>query len=170
MANRVPLNVFIVGDSVYYNDSRYVFFQLYQANPFLEIGNHSFSHAYKHYHFYDEHPAGVVKDFDLNDDTLCLQTKTARLPGRNTWRINGRKKTDLPDDSTAADMLSEKNFHIFGRDLEWRCNDDSCHSIQNANILMQKIEGMVQKNNSFIPGNIIILCHEAMFLTADNRI
>ncbi|WAC07930.1 MAG: polysaccharide deacetylase family protein [Thermodesulfobacteriota bacterium] len=42
----IKVNVFIVGKNVLSNARMKRFYGLYQNNPFIEIGNHSFSHAH----------------------------------------------------------------------------------------------------------------------------
>ncbi|MEP6746186.1 MAG: hypothetical protein ABJB86_00595 [Bacteroidota bacterium] len=170
MADSALFNLFVIGDSVRKNESRKMFFQLYQLNHFIEIGNHSFSHANKHYHDYYMHPTAVVNDFLLNEYTLGLQNKIARLPGRNTWRIDGRERTDLGDDSTAANLLLLRGYRIFGWDVEWHWPTDSSHSIKTAHEMIQQIEHIVLKKNSFAPGHIVVLCHESMFIDSASRV
>lgn len=64
----------------------------YNVNPQVEIANHSFSHASGHYRKYYRNGQEVDADIVFNQDLLGLQHKIARLPGRNTWRIDGLRK------------------------------------------------------------------------------
>jgi hypothetical protein len=164
------INIFVIGARVYKNDSLHTLFNLYQTNPFIETGNHSFLHANGHYHNYYSHPQEVISDFILNADTLSLKNKIARLPGRNTWRLNGRKRTDLPDDSTAADILVAQGYRVFGWDIEWHCHTDSNHHILPAAVFMNHLQNIIRTKRSFTPGHIVILCHESMFTDSSNRL
>ena len=170
MADSVPVTMFVIGGNVFKNEGNNILYQLYQLNPFIETGNHSFSHANKHYHAYYDQPGEVVKDFHINADTLGLSSKIARLPGRNTWRINGKKRTDLTDDSTAADILSSEGYRIFGWDIEWKCSKDSVQMIQSAATVANEIKKMADSRKAFTAGHIIILCHEYMFTNESDRI
>jgi len=170
LADSIPLTMFVIGSNVFMNRGNSILYQLYQLNPLIETGNHSFSHANKHYHAYYDQPEEVVKDFHINADTLGLSSKIARLPGRNTWRINGKKRTDFTDDSTAADILSSEGYRIFGWDIEWKYNRDSVQIIQSAATVAENIKKMARSGNAFTAGHIIILCHEYMFTNDSNRI
>ena len=52
-----------------------------------------------------------LKDFIKNMDTLKLDNKIARLPGRNMWRINERSRNDVDSGTQAADLLSKVFRH-----------------------------------------------------------
>ncbi len=169
LSHEIPVTAFIIGDSIVKNNSSRIFYELYLSNPFIEIGNHSFSHAGKHYHHYYENPPGVVRDFQVNKDTLQLQTMIARLPGRNTWRVNRKARTDLSDASISADTLATLGYRIFGWDIEWHCATDAQSKIDSATVLISKIEHMARNKDSFIPGNIVILSHESMFTNAESQ-
>lgn len=166
---KTPVTVFIIGNRVYGSEAGNILFQLYQLNPYIEVGNHSFWHAHSHYREYYSSPADVINDFRLNADTLDLHNYIARLPGRNTWRINGRAKTDLPDDSSAADTLAADGYRIFGWDLEWRFRKDSNQLVQPATSIIKRLKLIAQSKNSFTPGHIVLLCHEWMFTDSVNK-
>jgi hypothetical protein len=95
---------------------------LYKENEYIEVGNHSYSHANNHYQQYYSHPEGVLLDFKRSMDTLRLTDKIGRLPGRNMWRIGGRSKNDISSGIEAADLLHQHGFSLFGWDLEWMHN------------------------------------------------
>jgi hypothetical protein len=59
--------------------------KLNKENEFIGVGNHSYSHANNHYKLYYSTPKGVLNDFIRNKDTLALDNKIGRLPGRNMW-------------------------------------------------------------------------------------
>ena len=167
VADSVYLTMFVIGDSVFQNKGNSIFYELYRLNPFVEIGNHSYSHANGRYQQYYQNSPNVIEDFCRNADTLHIPHKIARMPGRNTWRINGRQRTDLADDTASADGLALKGYRVFGWDIEWKYKKDS---IQSADTLMAAIDKMNSRKNSFTPGNIVILCHESMFMKPANRI
>ena len=165
----VPITVFLIGNRIFQRSDWRDCFDLYQQNHFIEIGNHSFSHAGNRYRQYYSNAEQVVKDFHLNEDTLNLQAKSVRLPGRNTWRIDGKKRTDLKDDSAAANKLAGEGYRIFGWDLEWHCAADSSGSILSADSLLQQIESIVRSRRLFKPHNLVLLCHESMFESDKGR-
>ena len=145
MTDSVYLTMFVIGDSVFKNTSHRIFFNLYRLNPFIETGNHSFSHANGHYQQYYKNAQMVLADFIMNADSLHLNNKIARLPGRNTWRINGKARTDLTDADSAADGLRLQGYSTVGWDIEWKMNLDSSHSIEDAGEVINKIDRMARK-------------------------
>jgi peptidoglycan/xylan/chitin deacetylase (PgdA/CDA1 family) len=165
----VPINVFVVGEKVFANDTMKRLFQSYFNNPFVEIGNHSFTHAHKKYQEYYKDIERVIEDFKVNADSLHLTEKIARLPGRNTWRIDNKSRTDLPDANAAADSLAAAGYSIFGWDLEWRYCSDSCLEVQTAESMVKEIENSFRNRKTFTPGNIIILAHDPMFGSSYNK-
>jgi peptidoglycan/xylan/chitin deacetylase (PgdA/CDA1 family) len=165
----IRINVFIIGRNVFMDAGRKQFFESYKTNPLIEIGNHSFTHANKHYRLYYKDPGQVIKDFELNADTLDLITKIARLPGRNIWRINGCSRSDPSDGNAVADSLATKGYSVFGWDLEWRYYPDSSDNVQTADSMVKMAEKAAREKRTFIPGNIVILCHDPMFRNTFNR-
>ncbi len=169
MKDSIPINLFIIGKNVFASDSMTRLFNSYFNNPFIIIGNHSFSHANKKYQQYYDSPENVVQDFKLNNDTLRLTKKIARLPGRNAWRIKDKSRTDLPDAIAAADSLAAIGYSIFGWDLEWRYCSDSCLEVQTAELMVKEVEEFFGNKKTFTVDNIIILAHDPMFGSIYNR-
>jgi len=170
MSDSINVNVFLIGHRVFESEENARRFDLYQNNPFVEIGNHSFSHANNHhYHLYYSNPSLVFHDFLGNKDTLALSRMIARLPGRNCWRINGRKRDDLEDCSAAADSLSHYGYKVFGWDVEWHY-DAAGKVVEDANNMFNIVTRLAEKNKSFTAGNIVILCHDPMLEDSSNRI
>ena len=155
---RIPLNIFIIGQNVYQCKEFKQSFELYRLNSFIETGNHSFNHASNHFQQYYLSPDSVNADFKRNEDSLHFPFMIARLPGRNTWRIDGRKRSDLKDAADAADSLAASGYRVFGWDLEWRYLSDTA---------MLQLERWATKNQSFTRGHLVILCHEWMFDTPE---
>lgn len=167
LTDSVKINVFIIGKYALKDDSAARLLALYRHNPFIEIGNHSFTHADRHYRSYYRRPDEVMTDFRLNNDTLGLDNKIARLPGRNCWRIRGRNRDDLEDGKAAADSLAVYGYRVFGWDIEWHY-DSSGNAVETAAQMLQKIERMINRKSSFTAGHIVILCHDPMLANAGN--
>ena len=165
----IPVSVFVVGEKVFANDTMKRLFQSYFDNSFIEIGNYSFTHANKKYLQYYKNSQRVVSDFVLNTDTLHLVKKIVRLPGRNTWRINNKGRTDLPDANAVADSLAAKGYSIFGWDLEWRYRSGSCREVQTSEYLLKEIESLLSNKKAFFNNNIIILAHDPTFRCVYNQ-
>src|SRR5574338_1111680 len=61
----IPVNLFVVGEKVFANDTMTKLFHSYFNNPFIEIGNHSFTHAIKKYQQYYKNTENVIADFKM---------------------------------------------------------------------------------------------------------
>ncbi|MFI5153982.1 MAG: polysaccharide deacetylase family protein [Chitinophagales bacterium] len=161
ITDSIPINVFLIGKYVFKTDSNWRLFQIYRQNPFVEIGNHSYTHANNHYHDYYEKPDQVKRDFLMNYDTLGLKNKIARLPGRNCWQINGRSRSDIEDGKAAADSLAVSGYKVFGWDIEWRYNAAG-RLVETASEMFAMVQNMAERKKSFTADNIVILCHDPM--------
>jgi hypothetical protein len=84
---KINVNVFVVGEHVLSDTQMKNYYKLYENNPYIEIGNHSFTHAHDHYKRFYLKPSAVVADFQKCQTDLQIPTDYARLPGRNQWRI-----------------------------------------------------------------------------------
>ncbi len=169
MSDSIDINVFLIGKFVFKTDSNWRLFQLYQQNPFVEIGNHSYTHANNRYYEYYQRPDEVKRDFLMNYDTLRLRNKIARLPGRNCWQINGRSRSDLEDGKAIADTLAVNGYRVFGWDIEWRYNAAG-RLVETASELFDIVENMANRKKSFTAGNIVILCHDPMLADPHNEL
>ena len=169
VSDSIKINVFIIGHYVFRDSLTRTLFKAYRTNPFIEIGNHSFTHANKHYHSYYQDPQKVKCDFILNQDTLHLTNNLARLPGRNCWRIAGRSRNDIEDAVAAADTLYKIGYQVFGWDLEWRA-DSSGHFIESVDQMIEKISERSLSRSTFTSGNIVLLCHDHLMADTSNEI
>jgi len=102
---KAKVNVFVVGLNTQYSKRLQGYLHLYETNSWVEIGNHSFSHAHDDYCAYYNNPDTVFQHFLKNEKTLHLANKLARLPGRNMWRLKDRRVDDVKSGSMAADTF-----------------------------------------------------------------
>ena len=153
----IPVNVFVVGQKVFAGKEARQIFNTHKGSPLIEVDNHSYSHAKDRFRLYYENPWKVVDDIVLNEDTLHLANKIARLPGRNVWRVGERRRIDLADAAPAADSLARSGYTVFGWDLEWRY-DSSGHRFYPAEQMVKQ----VRHARAFSPGHVVILCHDPM--------
>ena len=64
-------------------------------------------------------PDSVVADFRRCADSLKLTANIVRTPGRNIWRTDSLKITDIRMSEPAADSLFNKGYKVLGWDVEW---------------------------------------------------
>jgi peptidoglycan/xylan/chitin deacetylase (PgdA/CDA1 family) len=163
---KVKITVLVVGHLALAIPRLKSYLQLYETNPWIEVGNHSFSHAHDDYRAYYANPKGVVQDFQKNEKALAIPTKVARLPGRNMWRLAGIKHDDVKSGSEAADLLFTGGYRVFGWDLEWQHDLKTGAPVQTVEDMLHLIELHAAKNRSVKPGHVVVLCHDEMFRKA----
>ena len=136
----IKVNVFIVGMHVLSIPRMGRFFQLYESNPYIEVGNHSFTHAHDHYKEYYEKPDSVLEDFVKNQEQFHIPYKLARLPGRNIWRIQDIRLNDVNTGREAADLLFKYGYRVFGWDIEWQHSGETGTPVQSVKEMVEMIE------------------------------
>ncbi len=163
---QVDVNVFIVGKHEMSDTQMQSYYRLYQTNPYVEIGNHSFTHANDHYKKFYQNPDAVVTDFMKCQDELQIPNKFARQPGRNQWRLNGITRNDISSGSKSADMLYRQGFKVFGWDVEWQHMAKTGAPVQTPDQMVKTIGQLLANNSTVKPGNVVVLIHDEMFQTS----
>jgi len=160
---KIPINVMVVGAHVEGGKKNRKYFDDYINNIYIEVNNHSYSHANHRYKNYYLNPIGVLYDFNKSMNYLELDNKIARLPGRNVWRVNGEKKGGDINTKESANLLSSNGFKIIGWDVEWRYNPITKKPLDTYKEMFSKIKHQLDNNSTFINSNIVILAHDSMF-------
>jgi len=161
----IPITLFLVGKHVI--SERFDTIERGRSSKYIQIANHSYSHANGHYYqFYKDIP-NVIEDMKKNNSILKLGNEVvdARLPGRNIFR--------LPDDMSRdefgikkpkgdePDMIYRAGFKLYGWDLEWR--NHKYVPIQSVDTMLLDIKVLFKKNQTFKRNKLIILMHDPMF-------
>ena len=162
-AEKIKINVFVVGSYVQIFPRMNKYLQLYENNLYIEIGNHSFSHAHNEYAMFYKDPESAYQDFVKNENVLYMKSKLARLPGRNMWRIGDRKINDETNGAAAADLLAKNGYSVFGWDIEWEHDARTGKPVQTVNDIFYQIEHLLKHNKTVTKNHIVILCHDEMF-------
>ena len=162
LAEKIKISVFLVGAHVAANREMTNYFKYYVENPYIDEYNHSFTHANNKYELFYSNPQTAIADIVKNQQFLKLPYKIVRLPGRNMWRINGRKKDDSISGASTADGLAALGYKVIGWDLEWQHKSDGI-PVQSVDELVQEIDKRRIAQNSFTKNNIVLLIHDEMF-------
>jgi peptidoglycan/xylan/chitin deacetylase (PgdA/CDA1 family) len=160
---KVNVNVFVVGEHALSNDRMKNYLKLYEQNPYIEIGNHSFTHAHDHYKQFYLKPSVVVADFEKCEKELQIPTDYARLPGRNQWRLKETRCNDIRSGASSADSLYQHGFKVFGWDIEWQHNGETGDPIQSVDQMVALIEKKFNTHKTVTPNNLVLLAHDEMF-------
>jgi hypothetical protein len=103
---QIPATLFIIGEHVYGSKTQLAIYDSLKESHLIEIANHSYTHAFenKFYKFYSV-PDSATKDFERCADSLHFSNNIIRTPGRNIWRTENIKSTDLKASSAAGDSV-----------------------------------------------------------------
>jgi peptidoglycan-N-acetylglucosamine deacetylase len=159
-SDSVAVNVFLIGNNAFNSATGRRRLQQYADNPLIEMGNHSYTHAQRHYRNYFKKPDLVLADFDRNKDSLHLSNGITRLPGRNFFRIDGFYRNDPENGQEAADELAAAGYRVFGWDLEWRNKKSEGFELHSGREMLQIVTDMLEKKKTFLPGRLVMLLHD----------
>lgn len=160
---KINVNVFVVGQHALSDGKMKKFYALYQHDPYIEIGNHSYSHAHNHYLKFYGNPPSDIADFTKCQTELQIQNKIARLPGRNQWRLKNLRINDVSTGAACADLLYQQGYKVFGWDAEWRHDSKTAKPIQSVDQIISMIEEKLKDHKTVKPNNLVLLAHDEMF-------
>lgn len=163
LQEKIKINVFVVGIHTKANKRLGAFYDSYLKNPFIEVGNHSYSHAGNKYRKFYQHPQEVLKDFLKCQQELNIPYKIARQPGRNQWRLKDTVINDVRSGAASADSLFKEGFKVFGWDIEWRHHKKTGLPVQTADEMIKKIELLLKNGKTVRKNHLILLAHDEMF-------
>ena len=163
LAERLKISVFLVGEHAELSKQLGSYYKMYERNPFVEAYNHSFTHANDKYKIFYNSPQNVLSDIQKNEKLLGLRYKIIRLPGRNMWRIGGRKKDDGISGASSANLLSQNGYKVYGWDIEWKHNTATGGPIQTVDEMLKEIGNRLETGNTFTKDHIVVLIHDEMF-------
>ncbi|MEI9933300.1 MAG: polysaccharide deacetylase family protein, partial [Ferruginibacter sp.] len=159
---KVPANLFLVGTHANINRVFKGYFNQLRNDKWFELGNHSYTHADERYDYYYSHPKMVLKDMRRNNDSLHFNNKLCRMPARNMWRVGDKTFNDGFSGDSTADLLKKKGYKVIGWDLEWE-SDSLSRPLQSPDSLFKQLNEAFKTGDSFLKGNVVLLCHDWMF-------
>ncbi len=162
-ATEVKTNLFVVGKPVDESGRFRRHYERFRANPYVEIYNHSYSHANNRYAAYYKDPEAVLVDFEQNRVDRDIAHKIARLPGRNLWQLGTKTKNYKQSGATSAALLSENGYKVFGWDVEWEYDHKDYTPKQTIDELVGEIDSLYRRQLTFTKNHVVLLMHDQMF-------
>lgn len=159
---QVPVSFFIVGEHVYGSKEQQATWDSLQQSEWVEICNHSYSHANNRFSKFYNNDSAVVADFRRTEDSLQLNNKIARTPGRNIWRTATVNATDIVKSKSAADSLYNAGFLVVGWDIEWHFNN-SLKLKQSSDEMIRQVDSAFFHNRTKTPDHMVLLTHDQSF-------
>lgn len=162
---KVLVTMFIIGEQVYGSNEQTSTFDSLQQSDYVELANHSYTHAGLRYQKFYTNPDEVVKDFERCEDSLKLNNKIVRTPGRNIWRTANITSTDIKKSADAADSLHQYGFTAVGWDLEWHYNN-KLELEATDDIMLQQVDSLFANNKTKTPDHLVLLAHDQVYADA----
>lgn len=169
-SKKIKTNLFVVGNAIDGSSKFLKYYNMFQTNLYIEIYNHSYSHANNRYTDFYKNPESVLKDFEKNQTEFNISHKIARLPGRNLWQIGERKKNYQQTGSTSAELLAANGYKIYGWDVEWKYDAKDYTPKQTIDELVKEIENSYNTSRTFTANHVIVLMHDQMFTKVNEKI
>lgn len=160
---KIPASFFVVGKHVFDSPAQGETFRELKADSSVELCNHSYTHALNHYTKFYQHPSAVIKDFQRSEAALSLNSKVARMPGRNAWRIDSIDHTDIKTSKAAIDSVYNAGFAVMGWDVEWMFDHKTLDLVTDTDQLLRQIQNMLEASATKTPGHLVLLAHDQAF-------
>ena len=159
---QIPVTLFVIGEHVYGSRLQAAVFDSVRQSSFIELANHSFTHAHNKFSKFYSAPQDVVNDFKRCADSLSLSSNIVRTPGRNIWRLNDIKQTDNHLSKDAADALQKNGYVVMGWDLEWHFNNQ-LQAVQTYDELASQIDSMFVHKRTKTADHLVLLAHDQVY-------
>lgn len=159
---QVPVTLFVIGEHVYGSRLQANVYDSVKKSAFVELANHSYTHAHNKFSSFYAAPENVVNDFKRCADSLSLSSNIVRTPGRNIWRLNDIRQTDNHGSKDAADALQKSGYIVMGWDLEWHFNN-KLQAIQTTEQLANQIDSMFTHNRTKTTDHLVLLAHDQVY-------
>ncbi|MDB5251314.1 MAG: hypothetical protein JWP27_483 [Flaviaesturariibacter sp.] len=159
----VPVTFFVVGEHVFASTAQNRVWDSLRIAEHIAVCNHSYSHANGRYEKYYSNPDSVVSDFRRTQDSLGLDNPIVRTPGRNIWRVDTLRFTDLKKSAAAADSLQGAGFVVMGWDLEWEYDHRTLSVSTSADELARRIDSAFAHGRMKLDGHLIVLAHDQVY-------
>ncbi|MFT3682952.1 MAG: polysaccharide deacetylase family protein [Ferruginibacter sp.] len=164
---QVAVSMFIIGEQVYGSKWQSAVYDSIKQSNYVELQNHSYTHAHSQYEKFYALPDSVVKDFSRCKDSLGLYSMIVRTPGRNIWRTANISSTDMKKSIAAADTLQQYGFTAVGWDLEWHYNND-LQLMNNEDEILQQVDSLFTHAKTKTPEHLVLLAHDQVYADAND--
>lgn len=159
---KVPATLFLVGSHIKGSKAQERDFETIIQDTLFQIANHSYSHANNKFSEFYKDSVKVLEDFNRMNDSLNRKLMIARTPGRNIWRLDSIKETDLKSSEKAADYLAKNEFILVGWDVEWK--SDSTYKVkETGKEIMAIIDSTFSNNRVQTENHLVLLTHDQYF-------
>jgi peptidoglycan-N-acetylglucosamine deacetylase len=130
--------------------------------PQFLLANHSYSHGFRdNYNTFYKLVDSAITDFQKAEKTMNIPVKIIRLPGRNSWAINGSVSGPKTSENVAR-RLDSLGYKVVGWDIEWGFIKGSTPK-ESPTQIMNLINSKFEAEYTQEPNALVILAHDRMF-------
>jgi peptidoglycan-N-acetylglucosamine deacetylase len=161
-------SVFVVGKHTTNGKTSLRTLRDYKRNPYLDVCNHSYTHANMDYKKFYADPEGAAADLRKNQEDLKLDLKIIRLPGSQLWALPTRDfNLKVQKSGPTAEILKTEGYKIYGWDVEW--GQKGTAPKETAEEIAAKIDEQFAKERTWTRNHLVVLTHDVMFSKPDGQ-
>lgn len=130
--------------------------------PQFLLANHSYSHGFRdNYNTFYKLADSAIADFQKAEKLMNIPVKIIRLPGRNSWALNGVVSGPKTSEKVAH-KLDSLGYKVIGWDIEWGFIKGSTPK-ESPTQIMNLINSKFESEYTQEPNALVILAHDRMF-------
>ncbi len=164
----VKMSAFVVGKHAQSNKNFMQKMEDMRVNPYIELCNHSYSHAYHKYKQFYSSPQTAAKDMMDNEKDLNLNLKIIRMPGRDIWATPNIQRNWSQSGGKTASILLENGFKIYGWDIEWEHYGNTLPK-ETPQQFIARVDDLFNRKAMQVPNHLVILGHDEMLVKERGR-
>ena len=155
-------SVFIVGKHSKNNRNSPRIIADFKKNPYVDVCNHSYTHANNDYDKFYKKPDSAAADIFKCQSEIGFDFKIVRLPGRQLWALPERDlNMKVSSAAPTAVILKKDSFKIIGWDLEWSNKNNKPK--ETPEDMVTKIDALFKNDMTFTRNHLVLLSHDVMF-------
>jgi peptidoglycan-N-acetylglucosamine deacetylase len=165
---QVKMSAFVVGKHAQSNKNFMQKMEDMRVNPYIELCNHSYSHAYHKYKQFYSSPLTAAKDMMDNEKDLNLNLKIIRMPGRDIWATPNIQRGWSQSGGKTASILLDNGFKIYGWDIEWEHYANTLPK-ETPQQFIARVDDLFKRKAMQVPNHLVILGHDEMLVKERGR-
>jgi peptidoglycan-N-acetylglucosamine deacetylase len=165
---QVKISEFAVGMHAAANKKFRQYLEEMKRSPYMEVCNHSHSHANGRYQAFYSAPQNAANDMIQNEERLGLTLKIIRMPGRDIWATPQIKRGWSQTGGKTAEILLNNGFKVYGWDCEWSHYGNTLPK-QSPEQFVGMVDNLFARNAMVTPNHLVILGHDEMLVKEKGR-
>lgn len=176
-ATKTPISLFFIGYRYYKaNDNLKQVVQQLKDNPYIQICNHSYSHAWGRYGKFYHTDKLAYEDFKKNTQELGISNASpihSRFPARNVFRLPNLRKNDdyvtkhcknpKQEEAIYDEVYDNGKYYVYGWDVYWDFNNKG-KPLLTPKEIVSRINKKFKENTTVMPNKCILIMHDVMFM------